>query len=326
MRKKAYRRLFGITALLIAGFLALPWAIGSTAAPVTLIRPSIQKFSEDIYVSGTVEETARSELTVDLPLVPKNVFVELGDRVETNQLLAEVDQKATQEALMQLVGAVDLIPSEYRTLLAGMDLDLSLLSSVIPSELRAPASGTVTSLSLVPGGAALPSSSVCTVSQTDQLRLKMLVGETEADQVEEGDLVVFQADATGTEKYTGEVSSVFPAASKTLVGTSQQTVVGTYVTIHRQDTRLKPGYTVTGVIKKKAAKEAMVLPYTAVSQDEENQEFVYVYENGRAIKRVISTGMEYSDGVTVLDGLSSEDLVIEFAEQVPRENCLLRAG
>ena len=95
---------------------------------------------------------------------------------------------------MQLIGAADLIPSEYRTLLAGMNLDLSLLSSVIPSELRAPASGTVTFLSLVPGGAALPSSSVCTVSQTDQLRLKMLVGETEADQVEEGDLVVFQAD------------------------------------------------------------------------------------------------------------------------------------
>ena len=89
---------------------------------------------------------------------------------------------------------------------------------------------------------------------------------------------------------------------------------------------MKPGYTVSGVIKDQDPQSALIIPYEAIQQDELNQEYVYVYESGRAVRRNIVTGQELSWGVAVDMGLSEEDAVIQNASAIPGENCLVRQG
>lgn len=328
------RAAMGLGTLALSVFLlAVPALLAQSAAYVELVRPGFCTLSEDIYVNGEVEETIRKEVTLSLPVVAGNVWVSVGDWVEVNQPLAEVDIPATSTALLQLAETLELLPSGSIAAMAGLtqglpeltseeSLSLSSLENLLPRQILAPASGVVTSLELSPGTLALPQSAVCTISRLEGLRLKMWVEETWAEQVAPGDQVLFKAGATGEETYAGTVTSVFPTASKTLVGASQQTVVGLYVSVDTPAPRLRPGYTVRGVVRKGAGEQALLAPYEAIRQDEDGQEYLYVWEQGRAVRRKILTGGDLTSGAAVIQGLSAEDFIITDASSVPEDGCL----
>lgn len=321
---KKYVQLSFLTVLLIGILLSIPLVVRQLVTPVRVARPAQLRFSEDIFVSGAVEAAEKKEITVELPVVPDQVFVGIGDRVEVGDLIATVDTSATQAALFQLVEAANVIPEEYLSVLSSFRIDASLAKSVIPSEIRCTSTGTVTGMSLVSGAMSTPGSTVCTISDLEGLRLRMTVSEEDADSVQPGDLVVFKARATGDQKYVGSVEKIFPSAQKTLVGTSQQTVVSLYVGLNEDYPRLKPGYSVEGAVKKKDGQTACVIPYEAVLQDDDNQEYVYLYENARAVRRDIVTGLEFTGGVAVASGLSGDELVIQDAAGIPGEHSLVK--
>lgn len=324
--KRKYGLLFFMTAILMAVSAAIPFLIFNMVTQVELIHPTRQEFSDDIYVSGSVEALQTKEVYVDFPLVPEQVFVSIGDTVSANQVLATIDVNATRTALLNLVEAANVIPEEYISIAGLIGLDAELIESSLPNQILAPASGTVTSLSLISGTLAVPKTAVCSISKEEATRVRLTVSEEYADRVEAGQEVIFRASATGQEKYVGRVERVFPTATQTLVGTSAQTVVGLYVSLMGDYNRLKPGYTVSGVIKDQDPQSALIIPYEAIQQDELNQEYVYVYESGRAVRRNIVTGQELSWGVAVDMGLSEEDAVIQNASAIPGENCLVRQG
>jgi hypothetical protein len=55
---------------------------------------------------------------------------------------------------------------------------------------------------------------------------------------------------------------------------------------------------------------AVTLPYEAIGQDENNREYLYVIQEGRAVKRLIVTGRELSDCVEILAGATDGEPVI----------------
>ena len=264
---KKYTALILATGLLMGTAYFVPQTAAGRLLTVELTAPVIGEFTEDIAVSGIVEETSSREVTVNLPLIPREVLVSIGDAVAAGDVIATVDAQATRSALYRLVESVSAVPEEYKeyiTAIGSLGLDEALLDQALPQTITAPASGIITSLELSPGTLAAPQSAVCTISRLENLRIRMSVAEADADRVEEGDPVVFRATATGQQLYAGRVSRVFPAASQTIAGLSQQTVVGLYVTPEEAADRLKPGYSVTGVIRKGEGEKRLVIPYEAV--------------------------------------------------------------
>lgn len=349
---KKYIILFLVTAGLVCGFLATPLAVERAAVVVEVGYPRSVRFYDKLYVSGTVEEKVKSDVTVELPVVPAEVKVLVGDWVEPNQLLATVDIPATRQAILSLLEAADGLSGETLTVIQGFlggdmltalagefsagaswpelssllenEVDVQLLDRFLPTEIRAPAAGQVTAMNCSVGALSLPGTPVCTLSRTESLQVKMSVPEESAGLIAEGDTVSFQAAATGGEEYSGKISRIFPAAVKTLSGTSQQTVVGFYVALPEDCSGLKPGYTVDGVIRIGEEQKALVVPYEAIRQDEANQEFVYLAQNGRAVRRDITVSRELSGGAAVSEGLSVGDRVIQDAAVVSGEGCLVR--
>lgn len=311
MRK--YIRFSVLTIILILVGILTPQVIISLIPEVSLVLPRETEVSDDIYASGTVEEEVKQEILASLPLVPRSVLVKVGDDVRRGDVIAEIDAKATQQAIISVADSANLIPPEYQEyaeVFGKLDLNTAMLESVIPDKLIAPAGGTVTSLTLTKGAMVLPQTVVCTISQLDSLRVKMSVSEEDAQRISVKDKVVFKAVATGDEKYLGEIERIFPTAVKVLNGTSWETMVEFYVTPLNNTQNLRSGYTVNGAIKKSQGIIAVTIPYEAISQDEKNIEYVYVYENGKAVRRDIQTGTEFTDGAEIVSGIDKNDIVI----------------
>lgn len=340
-KKKKFILLTLILILVLSGYI-IPIAVVNNLTNVTLINPFVVEVVHDIHVAGEVKEVDVSQVVTALPLVPSDILVKVGDTVTANQTLATVDKSATTEAIINfantvitasayipdLTGALDLFENsginfEYEnSKLVNSTLSSQTLSnqvekvtSSIPSAIKATTEGVVTSLDLVKGSMTMPQEIVCTISKTDQLYVQLEIGESNINQVAVGDNVIFKAIATEHEKYTGTITTIFPTASKVYQGTTQKTIVGAYVELDEVYENLKPNYNVTGVVKNSTT-QAMVLPYETVQQDGDNNEYVYLYEDGRAVKQIITTGQELPQGVEVLTGVTLSSVVIANSSQV----------
>ena len=83
-----------------------------------------------------------------------------------------------------------------------------------------------------------------------------------------------------------------------------ETRVEVLLSVTNADERLKPGYTANVKIYTDHKDEALLVPYEAVWQDEDNRENVYVIENGRAVQHMVRTGYELENLLEVTEGLS----------------------
>ena len=99
-----------------------------------------------------------------------------------------------------------------------------------------------------------------------------------------------------------------------------ETVVDVTVAIEKGDTgMLRAGYSVTAQLITGDERTLTMLPYTAIAQDEIS-EYVYVLEKGISVRRNIETGIELSDKTEILSGITVEDRVLIYPEQVTENN------
>ncbi|MDR0991888.1 MAG: HlyD family efflux transporter periplasmic adaptor subunit [Ruminococcus sp.] len=150
-------------------------------------------------------------------------------------------------------------------------------------------------------------------SQT--VSVQMFVPEKEISKIRAGQVAEVRGDAFPDKSYGARITAISPTATKITAGTVSRTVVEVWAEIVGTDDTLKSGYTAYVTIKVGESEEKRLLPYEAVDQDE-NGEFVWVAESGKAEKRYIVTGDELPDGIEVVSGLLPEDEVIKIPEGV----------
>ena len=314
---KKYAVLFTITGLVTAGLLSLPVLEDALIPQVQTIQMQQMPYTETVTVSGTVEEEKKKEISLDFPIVPEQVMVQVGEKVKAGDVLATIDVNATKNAVAKLASQyIDAIPQELRTAIENFDLEQLLVSGTFPTEIVSTASGTVTNLSLTEGNLSLPKSTAAVVATTDKLRGRFYVSEKDAAKIKEGSEVLFTASAVDNGIFTGSVLSVAPTAYQRFSGLSYDTVVDVAVNIDNTYGLLKSGYTIKGKVPVGETRTVSLLPYEAIQQDENGTEFVYIYDDGRAKRRNVETGEEFSTSTEICSGISLKETVIYNSAEV----------
>lgn len=113
--------------------------------------------------------------------------------------------------------------------------------------------------------------------------------------------------------YVGEVEKISDIASKIQVGNVQKTAVEVKIKINEPYGELKHGYTAAVKLIISQPDIMTILPYEAVNQDV-NGEFVYILSGGRAYKRYIETGREFSDGVELKTRINESEKIVTVDE------------
>lgn len=308
MKKVTTLLLLTLPVILLA--LSLPNLAEKALPQAEVIRMATDTYSETISATGKIEEVVKSEIGCKFPIVPKEVYAEVGDQVEIGEVLATVDLEKTKQGILSMGMMKEYLSEDVVTVLSGLNLDLEVLLSQIPTEIVADSSGTLSSFEMVKGVLSYPGDVLAVISNLDGIQAKLSVPEEYAEKLAVNQPVELKASAIKGKKYTGVVKTVFPTAHDTLVGTSSQTVVNLYVKLDSQETELKAGYSVTGKIDVGGKHRVATLPYEAVNQDDDGQEFVYCYQSGKAVRKDVTTGAELSDALEITGGLSPDDFVI----------------
>ena len=297
----------GIGTVLAVVVGAVPRAVESATPVSETIKASIRDYNECVVGTGELTYLGQHEITSSLPLVIEKLLVREGDIVEVGDTVATIDRDSSA-ALIESLGQVSA--------LAISATNLSTAVALLPEKITSDCSGRV--ISAANSGQAVQSGySVAT--QTEELAVTAAISELDIADIAVGQSVRFYLAAYPDEVFFGKVSAISQAARNQYNGAVLETVVDVTVTPDAPDERLKSGLSAEVEIQLSEPRSICVLPYSAIAQDDTG-EYVYVYENDKAVRRDVFTGAEFADGTEIKKGVSANDVIFQNPQEIADRN------
>lgn len=184
---------------------------------------------------------------------------------------------------------------------------LAIKEQLEQGEVKSPMAGTVLDVQVNPGQLVTQGGTLLVVGDLSRLIVEVNIGEGDSRELALGQKV----EITGTSfagTYTGIVSKIAPAG-KSVSANQPQTVIPVEIAIEGSPP-IKPGVSAEVNIITVHHPEALVLPYEAIVEDEDGQEWVFVVQEGKVEKRSVTLGTGNELYREVLDGLSAGEEVV----------------
>ena len=303
--------------------------LATTATEVRVVTQVVQPVSinRQFRYPATIQAYKENHLAPATAGRVEKVLVDVGDRVKAGDVVAMLDRTTYQQAKIQFeklkidlqrvdsllkVGAIpqqqyDAVKMQYdiaKTNLEFLDDNTSL---------KSPINGIITgkyindgelfTMSPAPG---VGKPAVVSIMQLDKLKLLVGVSSTYLNAVKPGMKVTVKTELYPDKEFTGTVEKVYPTIDNM---TKTFTIE---VVVPNPDKMLRPGMFATAYINVGVGDALLVPAFVVLKQSGTNERYVFVYDNGKAIRRNIEQGDVFDDKVEIIKGLSAgEEIIVE---------------
>jgi HlyD family secretion protein len=194
----------------------------------------------------------------------------------------------------------DALRARIRQAEAAMRLaELHLKNTII----HAPISGVISERFLDQGALVNTTTPIMRIVAMDKVKVVVQVVERELAHLKCGALADIQVDAYGEEVFRGELTCISPTVNL------ESRTVDVEIRMDNKDHRLKPGMFARVIIVTQRREGVLLLPKNSLAE-QGGAPRVFVNENGKASRRVVSLGVKGEQHVEVLRGLEAGDEVI----------------
>lgn len=325
---KRYFFLLAATLGIIGILLGAGKAFQKTAKPVDTWVVRSETVSDTLMCTGTVERANEKKLTTPQNAVIVDMLVNQGSEVEKGETVctlrvfaSDSDSKVSQETYQQLweeYQQTGAIPEEAQALLAAAS-EVQNPSTSEEGELisiTSPISGTVTSLSPIAGDVVSIGDELMTISDPKKLQVRLAVNEGNIYKIQVGQEASITGSGFPEETFEGEVLSISDEATRQASTSGSETTVEVILKVLNPTKAIKPGYTVKASVTTEELPDTLLIPYEAVSADEDGQEWIYLVKNHRAVKMKVTAKQEFAEGFTIEEKISDGTQVILTPEQL----------
>lgn len=310
-----------------AGAAAAGAADSVAAIPVKVMPVSKTTIARTIDYTSTIMAFEEVNLAPSTPGRVDKIYVEVGDRVQKGQKLFLMDRTQFYANKIQLaslekdlarldtllkVGSVkeqlyDQTKAQYEV----MKTNVEFMEE--NTQLEAPFSGIITGKYLEDGelysGAPGMSgkSAVVTLMQINPVKIEISVSEQYFPLIKNGMKVNLTADVYPDKKFEGTIFRVHPTIDPMSRSFRAE------VRIPNGSELLRPGMFARSFIDM-GEQEAIVIPANAVLlQEGTNERYIFVEENGIAVRKTVTLGKRFDDRFEIADGnlKEGENLIVE---------------
>lgn len=280
--------------------------------------------------SGTVEEDNGTPVSFIMGGTITQLKVKIGDAVRKGQLLASVDPTSVKNSY-EIANASKLQAEDaYRRMkqlhdngslpeIKWVEVQSKLQQAVSAESiakknledcnLYAPVSGVVSDKYLEVGQNAAPGMPVIKIVSTRVLNVKVPIPESEVAGITIGQHADIIVPALGDSQYSGTVTE------KGVVADPISRSYTVKIKIGDEDTKLLPGMVTKVAMERAKAGDEIVIPSVLIQLGDDNSNFVWVDEDGKAARRFVECGEYRANGVTIVKGLNAGDKIITAGQQ-----------
>jgi RND family efflux transporter MFP subunit len=185
--------------------------------------------------------------------------------------------------------------------------------------LRAPDNGMIGRRDVEPGQSAIGITSPFVLVKIEKILVKVSVPENEISKIRKGMKASFSLSSLGDQEFIGTVHKVGIVADR---------ISRTYdvkILADNPGYIIKPGMVCDVILNLKSEKVALVVPYKAVSKDNDEKSFVFVVspDGRKVIKQIVTIGNYHESGIEVLRGLTAGQVIVSAGCEKLSDNSLI---
>jgi RND family efflux transporter MFP subunit len=310
---------------------------------VSVIHPKRGELKEEISLPGNIQAFIDAPVYARTSGYLKKWYTDIGTRVKTGELLAEIDSPEVDQQLSQAKAQLATAQAQLKLAEITMNRDLGMLKDAIPRQdvdnavgayeadkatvesqsanvkhleqlvafekVFAPFDGLITARNtdvgqLINAGNGGAAQELFRISSTDKLRIFINVPQTYSQAAVAG----VSADLTLTEApgrhYVGKV-----ARNTGMIDPTTRTML-TEVDIDNTSGQLMPGAYAEVHLKLPAATAALVVPVTALIFRAEGLQVAVVRDGNRAEMVHVTQGRDFGTEVEITSGITAQDSII----------------
>ena len=308
-----------------------------------------------VVLTGSLQPYRTVDVKAQVPGTIGTLAVDRGDAVRQGQVLATIEAEgirgqaagaragvAAAEAQLALAeqrlesartlhGAGAMSQLDFRAAQAAYEAARAQLAAANAqsagageqarrASVTAPFTGEISDRQANPGEAVNPGQSLFTMVSTEFLELAGQVPVDQAARVRPGQPAEFRLDAYPGQVFRGTVQRVEPTADP------ETRQIGVYLRLPNANRALVGGLFATGRVLGQAGQSALVVPAAALRGTGAAQ-YVWVIENGTAVKRPVTTGVRDDERavVAITSGLNGGEQVVVAPGEL-REGAKVRVG
>ena len=341
--QRIVRVLFLILVLLTAGVTLIACGKEKKVEREKLVNISIslsekKQIQPYLETTGTLKPYEEVTVSSEVDGIVRKIMVEEGSRVEAKTLLAVINDidytlelKRSDAALRQAQSNLDNAKSEFKrkdtlykeelitkqqfddvsTRLALAEADLERAKATLETsrerlartKVYSPLVAAVKEKKVSVGDYVRNGTPLLQLIKVDPLKLNFTISEKDVAGLKIGQEVVFTVDAFPGKQFEGRVSLLYPNVEERTRTLQAEAIVP------NRNQVLKPGYFARVHIFTQAARDAVVVPITALIYDNSTVR-IFVVNGNKAQERIIKTGNKFGEHVEVLEGLNEKEQVV----------------
>ena len=281
-------------------------------------------FNEKLKVVGIVRPYASAKVSSEEGGLIISLTKDKGSYVRKGEIIAKIKKDVEYAALEQSEAQLELArinyekqkqlyeenaTTEIQYITAKLQYEAALKSTdVLKTRLktgfiRSPINGVVNERYMNMGEMTSPGSPILNIIDVSRVKISAGIPERYMTAVKNGQTVRITSNLLNGIEFEGRISYISPSIS-----TSNRTFE-IEVVINNRDKLLKPEMSVDVSVINFSVTDAVVIPQDYII-DTGTDKFVFVYENGRAVKRNVSIGGRDGNNVMVSSGLNEGDKLI----------------
>ena len=285
---------------------------------VRLETVNVQPVAQTQEFTATVDADVVNNISPSVVLRIDKILVEVGDRVQAGQLLAEMDRSNLIQSKTQLDNiqleydrqlALYVVGGTSKQLLDAQQVQLDVARTAYDNlkentQLISPIDGIVTARNYDNGDMYSAGKPLLTVQKIVPVKLMIHVSEGFYTQVKEGMPVKIHLDVYKDETFTGKVSLIYPtidAATRTFP---------VEITLDNKDMRVRPGMFARVTIDFGTERRVVLPDLAVVKQTGSGDRYVYVYNDGKVDFVKVELGRRTDTRYEVLSGVSDGARVV----------------
>lgn len=285
---------------------------------VTTAVASMESVPQTIELTSNIKGFKENNIAPTMLVRIEKILVEVGDKVKRNQLLATMDPTQLNSTSVQLAN-VEADYNRFKKVydaggVSKQELDVvetqlavlreSYNNLKANTELRSPIDGTVTARNFDPGDIYSGTEPVLTVMQIDRVKISVAVSEQYFPYIKLGMPATIRVDMYPDKAFDGKITLVTPAID------AKTRTFDIEVAIPNASHELRPGMFSRTTIDFGSTEGIMVEDIAIQKQLGTNEKYVYVVENGKAVRKLVTTGVQVGNKVNVLTGVGVGDQIV----------------
>lgn len=268
-------------------------------------------------VVGNADKIAEIQMALQDIQYQSQLIETTGDAVELQKKLEEEQERlagyqeylAEMKAQKQEASLGTLSDYQKENLTVTQQLNLMAYESakedyeLASAGVKATFDGVVTEIAAIDGMPVMEGTQLFTLANTDAIKVSLTIGKYDLARIAVGQTADVEI---GEYTYSGTITKINKMATQSMSGTTQ---LQAQVHIDNPDENIYLGLDAKVKVHAAKAEEALLLPVTALYADKSG-DFVFVEENGVAVRKNIVTGISTTEYIEVKEGLNVTDKVI----------------